>query len=185
MNRKLMFATGNDVLPTPWPFFHALNEEFRFVIDVAATRRNRKVPAYYGPDHKNHALRDCLVIDWPTDGPCFLNPIYSEPERACRPRCKKKRCRKRRYHIDADRPGCYDFVRKAAEQRRLGVTTVCLLASRTDNAWFHDFIWDARRHRCRPGVAVRFVKGRLVFEGKNSAPFPSVVVIFRGRRATR
>ncbi len=183
MNRTLMFASGNDNLPTPWPFFRQLDREFHFVIDVAATRENRKVRTYFGPDHRVSNRRDCLVLDWPTDGPCFMNPIYSEPERACRPHCKKKRCRKRKYHIFADQPGCYDFVQKAAEQRRRGVTTVCLLASRTDNAWFHEFIWDADRHRCRPGVSLRFVKGRLIFEGENSAPFPSVVVIFRGTRS--
>ena len=50
---------------------------------------------------------------------------------------------------------------------------VMLLPARTDTRYFHDFIL----HRSES----RFVSGRLKFEQqKNSAPFPSIVVIFRG-----
>ena len=42
------------------------------------------------------------------------------------------------------------------------------------------FVWNQTLNKLRPGIEVRFVKGRLKFgEGTNSAPFPSVVVIFR------
>ena len=50
---------------------------------------------------------------------------------------------------------------------------VMLLPARTDTKWFHDYIYQKDR------VEVRFLRGRLKFEGaKNSAPFPSMVVIF-------
>ena len=50
---------------------------------------------------------------------------------------------------------------------------VMLLAARTDTRWFHDYIYKR--------AEVRFVKGRLKFGGQDqSAPFPSMVVIFRG-----
>ena len=50
---------------------------------------------------------------------------------------------------------------------------VMLLPARTDTRWFHDYIYNK--------AEVRFIKGRLKFgDGKNSAPFPSMVVIFRG-----
>ena len=50
---------------------------------------------------------------------------------------------------------------------------VMLLPARTDTRYFHDFIL----HRSE----IRFVSGRLKFgQQKNSAPFPSMVVIFRG-----
>lgn len=53
-----------------------------------------------------------------------------------------------------------------------GSTVVMLLPARTDTKWFHDYIYGK--------AEVRFVKGRLKFgESKNSAPFPSMVVIFR------
>ena len=50
---------------------------------------------------------------------------------------------------------------------------VLLIPSRTDTRYFHNFIYQ----RCE----LRFVKGRLKFgDGKSSAPFPSMIAIFRG-----
>lgn len=61
------------------------------------------------------------------------------------------------------------WVRKAAESR---CTVVMLLPARTDTKWFHDYIYGK--------AEIRFIKGRLKFgDAKNSAPFPSMVVIFK------
>lgn len=50
--------------------------------------------------------------------------------------------------------------------------TVALLPARTDTRWFHEHIYGK--------AEVRFIKGRLKFGGhKNSAPFPSMVCIWR------
>ena len=50
---------------------------------------------------------------------------------------------------------------------------VMLIPSRTDTRYFHDFIY----HRSE----IRFIRGRLKFgEAMYNAPFPSMVVIFRG-----
>ena len=50
---------------------------------------------------------------------------------------------------------------------------IYLLPSRTDTRWFHD-------HCLRFAHEIRFVRGRLKFGGSpNSAPFPSMVVIYR------
>ena len=47
-----------------------------------------------------------------------------------------------------------------------------LLPSRTDTKWFHEY--------CLKASEVRFLRGRLRFgNAQNSAPFPSMVVIFR------
>ena len=52
---------------------------------------------------------------------------------------------------------------------------VMLIPSRTDTRYFHDYIYK----RCE----IRFVKGRLKFgDGKGSAPFPSMLVIYRGAK---
>lgn len=52
-----------------------------------------------------------------------------------------------------------------------GATVVMLLPSRTDTRWFHEY--------CTQGE-IRFIKGRLKFgNSKNSAPFPSMIVIFK------
>lgn len=62
------------------------------------------------------------------------------------------------------------WVKKASENPM----TVCLLPARTDTKWFHDYIYK------KDNVEIRFLKGRLKFgDSKNSAPFPSMVVIFR------
>ena len=65
------------------------------------------------------------------------------------------------------------WVKKAYEEHRCtGCTIVMLLPSRTDVRWFHDYILGK--------AEIRFIKGRLKFGGsKNSAPFPSIVVIYR------
>lgn len=53
-----------------------------------------------------------------------------------------------------------------------GVLVVGLLPARTDTKWFHDYIYGK--------AEIRFIKGRLKFgDAKNSAPFPSMVVIWR------
>jgi site-specific DNA-methyltransferase (adenine-specific) len=181
VNNALHFASGNDDTGTPWDFFIELDAEFNFVCDMAASAENTKCPDYFGPDHEDPEQRDCLSAAWPLDGVNWLNPPYSEPEHPCKKVCKKKLCEKRGFHTAVYRPGCLDFVRKAAEQRLWGVTTVALLAARTDTAWFHEFVWDKTQNTWREGVTGRFIQGRLKFEGHtDSAPFPSLVVIFKG-----
>ena len=66
------------------------------------------------------------------------------------------------------------WVEKAfRESRNDNTVVVLLIPSRTDTKYFHNFIY----HRSE----IRFIRGRLKFgEAKNSAPFPSMVVIFRG-----
>jgi hypothetical protein len=188
VNTDLMFSTGNDVVVTPRSVFDPLHAEFGFGCDVAATLANRRVPTYLGPDHVDPTRRDALEYPWPTNKPNWLNPPYSKEEFPCKgweqglfSRCTKKICEKRGYHNPVYVPGCYQFVERAAEQRLEGATTVCLLAARTDTEWWHDFVWDRAKHKLRPGVEVRFIRGRIVFEGAPAgAPFPSVLVIFRG-----
>ena len=62
------------------------------------------------------------------------------------------------------------WIKKAAESN---ATVVMLIHARTDTAWFHDYIYGK--------AEIRFIRGRLRFGGsKINAPFPSMVVIFRG-----
>lgn len=65
------------------------------------------------------------------------------------------------------------WVQKAYEEnKKENNFIVMLLPARTDTKWFHDYIYGK--------AEIRFVKGRLKFgESKNSAPFPSMVVVFR------
>ena len=70
------------------------------------------------------------------------------------------------------------WVRKAFAASSEGSTVVMLLPARTDTKWFHDWIYNRSE--------IRFLKGRLKFGGaKNAAPFPSMIVIFRGVKEDR
>lgn len=52
---------------------------------------------------------------------------------------------------------------------------VCLIPSRTDTLWWHNYVMKANE--------IRFIKGRLKFDkAKNCAPFPSCIVVFRGKQ---
>ena len=60
---------------------------------------------------------------------------------------------------------CYE------ESLKPNTTVVLLIPARTDRKSFHDYIYGK--------AEIRFIKGRLKFgEGKNTAPFPSIVVVF-------
>ena len=65
------------------------------------------------------------------------------------------------------------WVCKANAVANGGGTVVCLVPARTDTSWWHDY---CIHHE------VRFIRGRLKFGGqKNSAPFPSALVIMKAR----
>lgn len=58
-----------------------------------------------------------------------------------------------------------------AKHQQFPTTVVMLIPARTDTKYFHNF--------CMKASEILFVKGRLKFGNqKNSAPFPSMVVVF-------
>lgn len=67
-----------------------------------------------------------------------------------------------------------DWVAKGYyEGTKPNTTVVMLIPARTDTKYFHQYIY----HKAE----IRFIKGRLKFgDSKNSAPFPSMVVIYKG-----
>lgn len=92
--------------------------------------------------HYYTVAEDGLKQEW--TGVCWMNPPYGR---------------------DIAR-----WIQKAYEASLNVATVVCLLPSRTDTKWFHDY--------CQKGD-ITFVKGRLKFgDGKNAAPFGSMVVVF-------
>jgi phage N-6-adenine-methyltransferase len=64
------------------------------------------------------------------------------------------------------------WIERAYEQSRQGITVVALLPSRTDTRWWQDYVMEAD--------GIRFVRGRLHFDDRGPAPFPSAVVIWKG-----
>lgn len=86
--------------------------------------------------------QDGLKQEW--TGVCWMNPPYGK-------------------EIGA-------WMKKAYESGKNGNTVVCLVPSRTDTAWFHDYALKGK---------IRFLRGRVKFGGsKDNAPFPSAIVIF-------
>jgi len=150
------YSTGKDDWATPPDLFAALDAEFGFTLDVAANSSNTKCGLWLGPD--SVLADDALDYYWPRLHTCWCNPPYSRGLQA-------------------------KFIAKAAEEQQWrGVTTVMLLPARTDTKAFHQYVWDVAKHQPREGVEVRFLKGRLKFVGaKHGAPFPSMVVVFRGK----
>ena len=89
---------------------------------------------------------DGLVQDWSNDI-VFMNPPYGREIK--------------------------HWIKKAYEESLNGATVVCLIPSRTDTTYWHDYIFGK-------AYDIRFVRGRLKFGGsKNSAPFPSAVIIYK------
>lgn len=68
------------------------------------------------------------------------------------------------------------WVRKAHIEVSTGrCKVVALLPARTDTKWFHELILAK--------YEIEFIKGRLKFsDSKNSAPFPSMIVVFEVNR---
>lgn len=65
-----------------------------------------------------------------------------------------------------------DWVKKCYLAAKAGATVVLLIHARTDTRYFHDWIYGK--------AELRFVRGRLKFgDGTQSAPFPSLVAIYR------
>lgn len=66
------------------------------------------------------------------------------------------------------------WCKKAYEESLKGKLVVMLIPSRTDTIWWWDYIMKADD--------IRFIKGRLKFQGyKSVAPFPSAVIVFKGK----
>jgi hypothetical protein len=183
MNNELMFSSQNQAWDTPQDFYDKLDEEFHFDLDPCCTYDNCKCDGGFSFD----AGMDGLTEKWSDN--VFMNPPYN-----------------REYP---------KWVAKAVSEVDKGNAklVVGLLPARTDTIVFHKYIWDGKLHKPRPGVGLRFPKGRLTFGSdeywewvweqefigtnkdgspkknslykkygkKNSAPFPSMVVIWRSK----
>ena len=101
--------------------------------------------------------QDCFKQSWVRDGYFWMNPPYGRD--------------------------IIHFIRKAVQETLCGAKGVILVPSRTDTAWW-SLLWNHKAHRPRKWVKqIRFVRGRLKFEGApNAAPFPSAVIVLQYER---
>ena len=111
MNKALL-SSKNMCWCTPQDFFDALNREFSFTLDAAATDKTAKCPRYFTPE------TDGLKASWKVaggGGPVFCNPPYGR---------------------EIGR-----WVQKAYEEAQAGTRIVLLIPARTDTSYFHDYIY--------------------------------------------
>ena len=158
--QQVLFSHDKDSWETPQWLFDELNQEFHFNLDLCASMENTKC-SFFLTEEDDSLHLGWNVHDYKTIA--FCNPPYSQWQK---------------------------FAEKAWVETHVlntPVEVVMLLPARTDTKAFHNFIYN------QPNVEIRFLKGRLKFElggqpvldkkGKpQSAPFPSMVVIFKQRK---
>lgn len=104
----------------------------------------------------------------------FFNSINKEFEFDLDPCATQENHKCDKYYTIEEDGLSNKWVEKAfRESKEDNTLVVMLIPSRTDTKYFHNFIYKR--------AEIRFVKGRLKFgDSNNSAPFPSMLVIFRG-----
>jgi phage N-6-adenine-methyltransferase len=142
-----LYSSRSEEWATPQAFYDALDLEFHFTLDAAASKENAKCSQYIDKG------QDALNMSWnyfTTGDRVWCNPPYGR--------------------------SIGKWFAKARAEAARGALVVMLAHARTDTQWWHEHV---------QGIAteVRFVKGRLRFgDSKNSAPFPSAVIIYDGRK---
>ena len=138
--------TMSTLWETPQDLYDELDAEFHFDLDVCATRETKKCQMYISEKE------DALTCDWRRMIPttklpvCWMNPPYGN---------------------DLGK-----WVKKAYYEAMHGCLVVCLLPSRTDSAWFHEYALQGE---------IRFIRGRIHFVGGDRPRFASIIVIFGPR----
>lgn len=61
------------------------------------------------------------------------------------------------------------WIKKAYEESQKGITVVCLVPARVDTQWWFDYALKGE---------IRWIRGRIKYDGKTNAPFASCLVIF-------
>jgi len=147
---KALFSSSTGEWSTPQDFWDELDREFNFRVDLAASTDNAKCVAYFTKNNDALAFKSRWNV---FGGMWWCNPPYGRELPA--------------------------WLEKAAGSS--SGPGVMLLPARTDTNWWHNYVWDRLNHGLHDWIdEIRFVKGRLKFGGaKNSAPFPSVIVVFK------
>jgi len=144
-----MRTSISDSWTTPRDFYERLNSEFNFTLDAAALQSSNLVPGNWYGPDHPEQLRRD-ALSRDWASDSKGGAVWLNPPYG---RAIKA------------------FMAKAHSEIGGGIIVVALVPARTDTQWW----WDSCiMHE------VRFIKGRLKFGGqKNSAPFPSAVIVMR------
>lgn len=145
------FSSKTDEWATPQKLFEELTHRYSIGLDVCATAENAKSKKYY--EREADGLSQEWVLGAAPGTAAWMNPPYGRKIGA--------------------------WVAKAACEANRGLTIIALLPARTDTNWWHEYIQPILDGSWRGEV--KFLRGRVKFgDAKNSAPFPSVCVIWQG-----
>ena len=161
--KPLMGEGKKSTWGTPWSFFRMIDKEFNFLLDVCAEPKTAKVKSCYFTREENSFKQNWAEVAkerWEaTPGNVYSGYDGGEDLTAwCNPPYG---------------PVIDQWLIKGWEEAQRGLTTVYLLPARTDVKWFHMF---------GPEGELRFVKGRITFQGaSHGATFPSLLLILGPR----
>lgn len=143
--QEVMFSSKSKDWETPQDFYEKLNEEFG-PFTLDPCATEETTKV---PEYYFTLQDNGLFQDWGGQT-VFVNPPYGT---------KLK-----------------DWIKKCYEESlKPNTRVVCLIPSRTDTKYWHDY--------CMRAKEIHFVKGRLKFgNSTNCAPFPSAVIIFESKR---
>jgi len=165
MNTDLMFSSATDNWATPQDFFDKLNEKYNFNLDPCCDSLNCKCEIWFYHDMWLNWLEErWTILENNKFDHCFEYIELRENQKT------KVFCNPPYWKV------LKDWVKKASEEikKEYCKTIVMLIPARTDTRYFHEYIYK------KENVEIEFIKGRLKFwDSKNSAPFPSMLVIFK------
>ncbi len=149
-----LFASKSQTWGTPQPLFDAVDSEFGFHMDAAASADNAKCPIYLTEED------NALAVSWadhlaqhgvdPAQGSVWCNPPYGRTLR--------------------------HWMKKITEEAQQLQTVVALIMARTDTRW-----WQDHAMQCDE---IRLIAGRVHFVGSaisGAAPAPSALLVFDKR----
>ena len=161
-NAEQLFSSKSVEWATPEDLFYELNEEFGFDLDAAASPCNAKCAMFLDEE------LDALTVDW--NDPVVVKECDDERVWTSLPTQKMR-------SIFLNPPwgrGIGEWIKKAYDESRSGVTVCCVLPSCTDTKWWKDYVWKAAQ--------VRFITGRLKFVRDDGPTGPATkgacVVVF-------
>lgn len=161
---EVHFSSKTDDWATPQALFDQLSKQYGpFDLDVCASHENAKCPLYLTLEGE-FAVHGATGEPIKYSGTTGLEASWSTVPRAWMNPPYGREIGK--------------WVKKAYEESRKGCLVVALLPARTDTRWFHECIYN------QASVSYSFIRGRLKFgDSRNSAPFPSMVVVFNPPKA--
>lgn len=163
---KLMFSSKTDNWATPQEFYDWINKMYNFNLDPCCDTYNCKTEIGFWHDEGLNWLQERWTIlennKYDKNWEYWLDLRESQRTRVfCNPPYWRE---------------LKDWVAKASEEIKKDYCDliVMLIPARTDTKYFHEYIYK------KENVEIEFLKWRLKFwDSKNSAPFPSMLVIFK------